>query len=122
MNRADDRHRDAKSAETEDSVSPPRYVTIAKTERSARAWVVCGLFENVYDASDAPGSMYGVSALVCRLIPISRVGDGEARTCGSCGESFEPVRYNQAYCNPTCRRRAEIVRRRNGPRRRSKMV
>lgn len=122
MNRANDRSWDTKLAESEDSASAPRYVTIAKTERPERAWNVCGLFENVYDASDAAGSLYGVSTVVCRLIPISRVGDGGARTCGSCGESFEPVRYNQAYCNPTCRRGAEIVRKRLGRRRRSRMV
>lgn len=111
--------REAEIAEKEDWVSPPGYATIAKTERSERPWDVCGLFENVYDASDAAGSLYGVSTMVCRLVPISRDGDGRTRICGLCGDSFEPVRYNQVYCNPRCRTQAEIARKKPGRRRRS---
>ena len=92
-------------------MSPPGYVMIAKTERPEKPWDVCGLFEDVYDASDAAGSLYGVSTVVCRLVPISRDGDGQNRLCRRCGEPFEPVRHNQVYCNPGCRTQAQNARR-----------
>jgi hypothetical protein len=111
--------RDIETAEKEERVTPPAYVTIAKTERPERPWDVCGLFENVYDASDAAGSLYGVNTMVCRLVPISRDGDGETRICRLCGEPFEPVRHNQIYCNPKCRTQAEIGRKKLGHRQRS---
>ena len=117
MNRATTQLWEAEIAEKEEWVSPPGYVTIAKTERPERPWDVCGLFEDVYDASDAAGSLYGVSTVVCRLVPISREGDGKTHICRLCGEPFQPVRHNQVYCNPRCRRQAESARKKTGRRR-----
>lgn len=105
-------------AEQEGWFSPPGYVTIAKTDRPERPWDVCGLFEDVYEASDAAGSLCGVSTVVCRLVPISCEGDGETRVCGLCGEPFVPARHNQIYCNPGCRTEAQSARRRPRLRRR----
>jgi len=106
----------------EEWVSPPGYVMIVKTERPERPWDVRGLFENMYDASDAAGSLYGVSTVVCQLVPISCDGDGGTRMCRLCGEPFEPVRYNQVYCRPGCRTEARIARRKpaRGRRKRSR--
>lgn len=84
---------------------------IVRTERPGRPWDICGLFDDVYEASDAAGSLYGVSAVVCRLVPISRNGDGQDRLCRLCGQPFQPVRYNQAYCSPGCRTQARNDRR-----------
>jgi hypothetical protein len=109
---------EAEIAGKEGWLSPPGYVTIAKTKRPERPWEVCGLFEDVYEASDAAGSLYGVSTVVCRLVPISRRGDGKTRICSLCGELFRPVRYNQVYCNPGCRTEARTARRKTGRRRR----
>lgn len=84
---------------------------IVRTERPRRPWDVCGLFEDMYEASDAAGSLYGVSTVLCRLVPISRNGDGLDRLCRLCGQPFESVRYNQVYCNPACRAQARNGRR-----------
>jgi len=110
------RFEEAGIAEQEGWLSPPGYVTIAKTDRAERPWGVCGLFEDLYEASDAVGSLYGVSTVVCRLVSISCEGDGETRICYLCGKSFDPVRHNQIYCNPGCRAGAQSARRK--PRRR----